>query len=219
MSVSATPDSPPALPFLSKSTFSTAVNHLIVFLDNFTSLKHELKRSPYDESDVYIEITKFISAGSNNAQLEGIDTDADIDIDIDIDIEAEEDDPESLQQPPSPATHKVTYHILLSPIYSVPILYFNVYPLSSSSAIHSLPQIYSLLVPSSFGSTVSNIGVQGGISQTHHPYASFPVWFVHPCRTAEALREWGGQLSVENYMGVWSGIVGAVVGLDHMIRG
>ncbi|KAF3927059.1 hypothetical protein AA313_de0201599 [Arthrobotrys entomopaga] len=218
--------SSPTLPFLSKTTFDIAVNHFIEHLDAHSSLKYEIKRSPVRPMKptysryVYLEIIKFVSLTPSETDAAG-DTNISHKVDeIQMDLEKAEEDPESLPPPVTSthsSTHKITYHILLSPIYSVPVVYFNISPLYSSSDINvlSLEDIYDVLVPVSHRSAVSSIGIQGGISQTHHPYLGTTSWFVHPCRTAEALQMWmgDGKLGLVNYMGVWVGIVGAVVGL------
>ncbi|KAK6529139.1 hypothetical protein TWF694_004352 [Orbilia ellipsospora] len=215
------PSSSLSLPFLSNATFSIAMNHFIEHLNAHSTLKYEIRRSPYDDQDVYLEIVKFISAKpTSDGAASNKDMSDEID-EIEIDLEDAEDNPESL--PPLDVTtmqmqtHKITYHILLSPIYSVPVLYFighSVDPFYGNT-IHSLDEIHALLVPDSHRSTLSSIGIQGGISQTHHPYLGTTSWFIHPCRTAEALKMWmeDGNLGLENYMGVWVGSVGAVVGL------
>ncbi|KAF3937644.1 hypothetical protein ABW19_dt0209927 [Dactylella cylindrospora] len=219
-------DTPPALPFLNKATFAAAIDHFINHLQTYTSLEYELKYSPFDESDVYLVIKKFISAPAAAEQSSPTQP-SEPAIDLD-DIEIEDDDPESLTlqdlasppTDPSPPTHQVHYHILLSPIYSVPVLYFNIHPLSPSPQppIHTLDAIYTLLVPpptrSHAALSLESTGIQGGISQSHHPILQTAWWFVHPCNTADALREWGGDLTVERYLSVWIGLVGAVVGLE-----
>ncbi|EPS43138.1 hypothetical protein H072_2884 [Dactylellina haptotyla CBS 200.50] len=213
----------PALPFLSRSTFAVAIDHLITHLDSHSSLKYEVKNSPHDESDTYLEIIKHLHASAdtvtsgNEPVADGAEA-----ADIAADLEEIEDDPESYIDIPPPAsqetqdtqpTHKVTYHILLSPIYSVPVLYFTVSALSPATAIYKLDDVYSILVPPDRRGAIAEIGIQGGISQTQHPYLGNTVWFIHPCRTAEALRIWGDELTVENYLGLWIGVVGSVVGL------
>jgi len=60
-----------------------------------------------------------------------------------------------------------------------------------------------------------------------HPLTNLPVLFVHPCRTAEVMRELsatggggagggGGGVRVDlaSYLSVWLGVVGAPVGLN-----
>ncbi|KAK6497775.1 hypothetical protein TWF481_012177 [Arthrobotrys musiformis] len=198
-----------SLPFLTKSTFAEAIEHLTRHVDAYSPhLSYEIKTSAFDKEDVYLEITRVISAPTaTNGEGDGFD------VDIDVDIEDDEDDPEALQASISPPTHRVVYSITLSPIYSVPILHFTVAPLSPSPPTPvSLVDIYDLLVPSSRKEELRGLGVQGGISQGEHPYTGRVVWFVHPCRTGEVLAEFEG-LTVEGYLGIWVGVFGGVVGL------
>ncbi|KAL9112386.1 MAG: hypothetical protein Q9227_003228 [Pyrenula ochraceoflavens] len=49
----------------------------------------------------------------------------------------------------------------------------------------------------------------------NHPVTDFPAFFIHPCNTADALRELGsdGIHSPEHYLLLWLGLVGPCVGL------
>lgn len=55
----------------------------------------------------------------------------------------------------------------------------------------------------------------GGISQGDHPVLGLPYYFVHPCNTADAVREWEREdgIGPEEYLRIWIGLVGGVVGL------
>lgn len=55
----------------------------------------------------------------------------------------------------------------------------------------------------------------GALTLTDHPITGLPVWFVHPCRTSEALEGMVGEREVRagEYLGLWFGIMGAAVGL------
>lgn len=109
----------------------------------------------------------------------------------------------------------VEYHILLSPGYQVPVLYFRTIAHASGVSLAvSLPDIYNLLVDTDSRTQVENIGVMGGISQSDHPIFGHPFYFVHPCNTADAMREWeGDEMTSERYLMIWLGLVGPVVGL------
>ena len=54
----------------------------------------------------------------------------------------------------------------------------------------------------------------------YHPITNKPVFTVHPCNTAEAMAEMGDRFEVtlENYMSVWVGLVGGCVGLHVPAR-
>lgn len=49
----------------------------------------------------------------------------------------------------------------------------------------------------------------------NHPITDFPAYFVHPCNTAEAMREVIGSRIVSplEYLQIWIGQVGSCVGL------
>ena len=49
----------------------------------------------------------------------------------------------------------------------------------------------------------------------HHPLTGSPSFFVHPCNTAESMRELLGErdVSAVDYLLIWLGLVGSCVGL------
>ncbi|KAF9912453.1 E2-like conjugating enzyme atg10 [Linnemannia zychae] len=105
----------------------------------------------------------------------------------------------------------VNYHIVFSPSYQVPVLYFNAYrpgnviffPHELLSSIFSplrkktdngfydtvdgaaipLEEIYESLVPEEWRSAIRNAGLNGGISQQDHPVLNTPYFYMHPCET------------------------------------
>ncbi|KAK6334734.1 hypothetical protein TWF718_010182 [Orbilia javanica] len=201
-----------SLPFLTKQTFASAIEHLTRHIDAYSPhLSYEVKHSTFDEEDVYLEITRMISltAVDGSKATEGYDH-------VDVDIEDDEDDPEALiPSSPPPSTHKVVYSIVFSPIYSVPILHFTINPLPPLPPTPvSLADVYELLVPASRREELRGLGIQGGISQGEHPHTGKVSWFVHPCRTGDVLGEFGGELKLEGYLGLWIGVFGGVVGLS-----
>ncbi len=52
-------------------------------------------------------------------------------------------------------------------------------------------------------------------SQKSHPMFAVPFYFIHPCKTADALKEIAGELQVDvkAYLALWIGLVGPSVGL------
>lgn len=56
----------------------------------------------------------------------------------------------------------------------------------------------------------------GALSMTDHPITSTPAYFIHPCRTAEAMEPVteGPRTTPEMYLLRWIGIIGQSVGLD-----
>ena len=51
--------------------------------------------------------------------------------------------------------------------------------------------------------------------EQNHPITDFPSFFIHPCNTAEAMRELLGGRDVKalEYLLIWLGLVGSCVGL------
>lgn len=111
----------------------------------------------------------------------------------------------------------VDYHILHSPTYRVPILYFQLRNLPSGLDVHSIDAVYEYLVPEQFKSELRDVGVMGGISVGNHPILGTTAFFVHPCSTSEAMEELGKdrQVHAEEYLALWIGLVGGAVGLSE----
>ncbi|EME80375.1 uncharacterized protein MYCFIDRAFT_31334, partial [Pseudocercospora fijiensis CIRAD86] len=128
-----------------------------------------------------------------------------------------EDDPEALQTGRSPAHNEVliTYDIVHSPSYQVPVLYLTAkYGCNSSSL--SISEIHRLLVPDAFKQQVEAVGIMGALSMTDHPVTSVPVYFVHPCRTQEAMQAVlsGREAVPVEYLALWLGLAGGSIGLS-----
>jgi ubiquitin-like-conjugating enzyme ATG10 len=127
---------------------------------------------------------------------------------------------------------EIEYEVLLSPSYYIPVLYFSVRD-SSGQMVTEIEQIYALIVPAIYRSQMQSIGVMGGLSMAvsksediplyrmltlhqNHPVTGIPTFFIHPCQTADALREVAGgrNVSHQEYILLWLGIVGGSVGLN-----
>lgn len=142
----------------------------------------------------------------------------------------EEDDPEALIPAiPTNQDHKLTvrYDIVYSPAYQVPVLYMTFANPESGKSIPlpSPEQIYTLLVPDDFKSTMHDVGIMGALSMSDHPVAGVPAYFVHPCRTQEALAPLLGRTSSISgererleYLMLWFGVIGASVGLSVPVK-
>lgn len=136
---------------------------------------------------------------------------------MDADIEqgeVEEDDNEALATPrKSPVL--IHYDILLSPVYQVPALYFSI-----SDLQHRYPPtmatLYEHLIPSQFKARAEKAGVMGGVTVNDHPANNRPVFFIHPCQTAEVVEASVGNRAVtaEEYLLIWIGALGGCVGLN-----
>lgn len=151
-----------------------------------------------------------------------------------------EDDQEALDESPCPSYDlSINYDIVFSPTYQVPVLYITFQQPtdltttdSGNIAPTSVDAVYELLVPGSMQAQVKDVGVMGALSMTDHPISGLPAYFVHPCRTAEVMRDLFGSTDVgapmdwTMYLLIWVGLIGGSVGLDvpaelaeHLIDG
>ncbi|CAO3618307.1 unnamed protein product [Cunninghamella echinulata] len=107
----------------------------------------------------------------------------------------------------------MNYHILYSPTYQVPVLYFNAQHMDGSTL--SLEEIYEYIIPDTYKKELktSPINVYGSISQADHPLNGAPFWYIHPCQTQNMLQSIAGvdDLSVDNYIKIWLSFVGPIV--------
>ncbi|KAF8422906.1 hypothetical protein EV426DRAFT_704652 [Tirmania nivea] len=158
---------------------------------------------------------------------------------IECDSGDQEDDSECFVRKVSPIKLAIIeYNIVLSPIYCVPVLYFN---MTIDSTPASLDDVYQHLVWQSdvsrdvnWEETLRAVGVHGAISQGEHPVLGTPLWFIHPCETAALMENWrtrpieihsiprldtadiyskNGIISLQNYLQIWLGMMGSTVGL------
>ncbi|KAG9065807.1 E2-like conjugating enzyme atg10 [Linnemannia hyalina] len=113
----------------------------------------------------------------------------------------------------------VNYHIVFSPSYQVPVLYFNAYR-PDGPAI-SLEEIYESLVPEEWRGAVRDAGLNGGISQQDHPVLNTPYFYMHPCETVplmETILQNNGSPSgtpfLENYIVTWLSFTGQAIGVS-----
>ncbi|GIZ49619.1 hypothetical protein CKM354_001264800 [Cercospora kikuchii] len=124
---------------------------------------------------------------------------------------AEDDDEEALPRPPAQRTSqsstRLTYDIIHSPSYQVPVLYLSSEPLRSPE----------WLLECLYDPTAGIVGLRGTVSLTDHPETGRPVFFVHPCRTQEAMMDvLGGREDVDavEWLFIWFGIIGSAAGLS-----
>ncbi|KAL1304991.1 hypothetical protein AAFC00_003895 [Neodothiora populina] len=126
--------------------------------------------------------------------------------------EVNEDDEELLQSDSNvPPAVRLDYEIMLSTSYRVPVVYMQ-----CRDSYLSIDQVYDALVPASGSSAMRAVGVLGALSMTDHPLTGLPAYFVHPCRTAEAIRSSSAssQMDPLAYMMLWFGVIGSSVGLS-----
>jgi ubiquitin-like-conjugating enzyme ATG10 len=149
-------------------------------------------------------------------------------IEDELEVEIEDDDPEALIVQTTTAKRQdlnrvVWYDVVYSPSYQVPILYLTFATASTNKSI-PLPaadEIYEMLVPQGFKAPMRDVGVMGALSMAEHPITGMPAYFVHPCRTQEALaplmeepsHKVGSEPAVECLL-LWFGVIGASVGLS-----
>ncbi|KAF2015891.1 hypothetical protein BU24DRAFT_462113 [Aaosphaeria arxii CBS 175.79] len=127
----------------------------------------------------------------------------------------EDDDEEEVLQNVRPSSVVITYDVLLSPSYQVPMLY-----ISFIDAQHRYPPtmetLYRYLIPRQFTEQINSVGIIGGITITDHPLTGSPVFFIHPCQTAAVMEASVGnkELTPVEYLMVWIGAMGGCVGLN-----
>ncbi|KAB8256256.1 autophagy-related protein Atg10 [Aspergillus pseudonomiae] len=125
-------------------------------------------------------------------------------------VEICEDDPEALIR----ASHSsnclhIEHDVILSPTYQVPVLYFTLRRANHPGPL-GIDEVYQYLVPDQYRKELQDVGVMGGISFGYHPQSGIPAFFVHPCNTADAMKQIAGQKQVtpEAYLVIWLGMVG-----------
>jgi ubiquitin-like-conjugating enzyme ATG10 len=129
--------------------------------------------------------------------------------------EVTEDDGEVLTETTT-AQPTITYDIILSPTYRVPVLYINIQDIQHRYP-PTMKTLYEHLVPTQFKPQTENVGVMGGVTVTDHPVTYKPVFFIHPCRTAEVMEasvEPGRNITAGHYLIIWIGSLGKSVGLN-----
>lgn len=119
----------------------------------------------------------------------------------------------------------VVHEVVHSPSYQVPVLYLTFQRVSPYKTLPYKPstadEAYELLVPSLYKPAIQNVGIMGALSMTDHPMSGLPTYFVHPCRTAEAIQAIIGDVrnvEAERYLLMWLGMIGSSVGLDVPIE-
>lgn len=116
---------------------------------------------------------------------------------------------------------RADFHVIFSPGYSAPCLYFLLFNLDGSTL--NIDQTYKLIEWRTLQlGTMEGIEFGGAISQGDHPILNSPYFFIHPCRTIEVLETLfinndtcttPYQLNKDNYLKFWIGIIGNPVGL------
>lgn len=133
----------------------------------------------------------------------------------------DEVDDEALSIPRSStdADLRVVYDIVHSTSYQVPVLYLTFKDVPKGVR-PSLGEVYGLLIPDAQETQIRSVGVMGALSMAEHPMTSVPAYFVHPCRTQEAMEPLlnGQKVKPEHYLLLWLGLIAGSVGLNVPIE-
>lgn len=95
----------------------------------------------------------------------------------------EDEDPSALHSFCRPSVVHFEYHVVYSPSYQVPVLYFNAtFP---SGKLIPLQEVWQLLSPAHVR---SGSGTEWGtVTQQEHPLLCCPFYHLHPCHTADVM--------------------------------
>ncbi|KAH7391852.1 hypothetical protein BKA66DRAFT_510427 [Pyrenochaeta sp. MPI-SDFR-AT-0127] len=199
-----------SFPHLTDSEFIEACYHL---RENFS------RRGGRQNEWVSIEMAdqydiKYITITTALQSIEHPSSRASEDFEDDEVKEEEDDDDEALPIPKDPPI-MTSYDIILSPSYRVPVLYISILD-SQHRYPPTMATLYNHLIPSQYRAQAEAGGGIGGITTTDHPVTNNPVFFIHPCRTAEVMEASVGQrrVSAKEYLLMWIGAMGKGVGLN-----
>lgn len=205
-----------AFPSLTTSEFDVACDALAASFDTRGHRQSDWQAVEFisQHGSRYLRITRLLQPPQGKSGSAGERHDDDVGEDPDLDEELEDGDEEVLDTA-GQARALILYDILLSPVYIVPVLYFHVH-----DPQHRYPPtmtvLYEHLIPPLFKTQAETGGVIGGISVQDHPVMSRPVFFIHPCQTAEvmAASAGDGKITAEEYLIMWIGALGKCVGLN-----
>ena len=99
------------------------------------------------------------------------------------------------------------YHIIYSPVYNVPVLYFNAY--APSGKLLSLDELWSSIPPQYRG-----VDRWTFVTQQEHPLIGRPFFQLHPCHTHTMMEKLGKSMEKRYYLIRWLSAVGPAVHLD-----
>ncbi|KAF2809970.1 uncharacterized protein BDZ99DRAFT_415968 [Mytilinidion resinicola] len=196
-----------SFPSITVSEFEEACQAINTRFDLCGHLQNDWSRVDLVKQDVvHLRITRILHQTTKRAH-------SNID---EAEDEVHEEDEEALQsRSPSESGIRIEYQVFLSPIYRVPVLYLN---LEDRRGVvpPTIESLYEQVIPEHFKAQVRDLGVIGGITMADHPITNRPVFFVHPCNTADALRASleETKITADQYILLWIGIVGGCVGLQ-----
>ncbi|KAJ4301146.1 hypothetical protein N0V90_003236 [Kalmusia sp. IMI 367209] len=224
-------DSVASFPHLSAAEFQTACSHLVQTYDSLQDRSRKGKWSTVETKESYgekyLRISKDVSSlMSDVAEEQGTHSDeAEIEKKLprptsakedqashDEEDEVEEDDDDEALVPSKVNIPLIHYDVLLSPTYAVPTLYFHI-----SDPQHRFPPtintLYTHIISPAYTDQAIHSGVLGGITITDHPIENRPVFFIHPCRTAEVMEASMSPRKVDpfEYLVMWIGATEAKI--------
>ena len=96
----------------------------------------------------------------------------------------EDDDPATVRDAPRSAVLCFEYHVVYSPSYQVPVLFFTaMYP---SGKLVPLEEVWQLMSPAH---VTRGSGMEWGtVTQQEHPILCRPFYHIHPCHTVDVMR-------------------------------
>lgn len=109
----------------------------------------------------------------------------------------------------------ITYDVIHHATYDCPALYVDL--AASDRARVNADELYDLLVPDAFRQPLLSVGVMGSLSLSDHPISGKPVYWIHPCRTQEAMSavlESKAGVDGTRYLLAWFGLIGGSIGLN-----
>ena len=105
--------------------------------------------------------------------------------------------------------YKIEYHIVYSVAYSVPVLYFRIFRETGEIIWKEIPETVI-----SWGKLSADESGRG-LTQMPHPFFQTPFFQLHPCHTAEWMRDLmeNGKNENFNYIVAWLSFIAPHVGL------
>ncbi|KAI8062567.1 autophagocytosis associated protein [Gongronella butleri] len=190
---------------LSRSLFDQAIN---LFYERHGKVDWVLKEAPIT-GYTYLQSTHHLTTHKQDEQqeIQGLQHEAG----EEEWISEHHDDPAEASTPMAPPLlMTIDYHIVFSPSYQVPVLYFDAF--FTDGRRLSLDEIYTHVVPHMYQEEMqrSPIQAQGAITQADHPVVGRPFWYIHPCDTQTLLRTLQ-PCTIDVYIQTWLSLVAPVV--------
>ncbi|KAK9465200.1 hypothetical protein V1512DRAFT_266561 [Lipomyces arxii] len=118
-------------------------------------------------------------------------------------------------------------HILLSPVYLLPTLYFTCTSTNDNGEYHPITLVSEVYEATSMTENIKSMmkapsmlqfSSSGTISQCQHPLHDTVCFYVHPCHTGDVMSTINedpeaDSIGLDSYLAIWIGIVGGAVGI------